>query len=269
VAELILLEMANTNRCTFCSGFSYLAIIIILPERFQIVNGDDALMGGVHLLPMLGACAFGSFLAGLISSKRNNTSITLIAASCLQLVGIGLLSTLSDTTTEIQAQYGYQAIIGLGVGLSFAGATMLTLVQSRQEDLAVAQGTIAQARVLGGAVGIAVCSVIFNTQVTNRLAGVLDLADMRALQQSPIISAWLSPEQQELVREVYASAFTDDIKVMICVAAISLASSFVTYELDPPPMPSAPQPKQEVAAVRTSHATQSETELESMGSSRY
>lgn len=140
-------------------------MIIILPERFQIVNGDDSLMAGIHLLPQLGACAFGSFLAGAISSKRNNTSITLIISSCLQLIGLGLLSTLSSVSTAIEAQYGYQTIFGLGIGLSFASATILTSVRANQTDLAVAQGAIAQARVLGGAIGIAICSeyLLFST----------------------------------------------------------------------------------------------------------
>jgi cyanate permease len=115
-------------------------------------------MAGLHLLPQLGACAFGSFLAGAISSKKNNTSITLIVASCLQLIGLGLMSTLSHVDTAIEAQYGYQTIFGLGIGLSFASVTILTSVRSHIDDLAVAQGSIAQARVFGGAVGIAVCS---------------------------------------------------------------------------------------------------------------
>lgn len=115
-------------------------------------------MAGIHLLPQLGACAFGSFLAGAISSKRNNTSITLIIASGLQLIGVGLLSTLSEVLTAIEPQYGYQTLFGLGVGLSFASVTILTSVCSHPHDLAVAQGAIAQARVFGGAIGIAVCS---------------------------------------------------------------------------------------------------------------
>lgn len=115
-------------------------------------------MAGIHLLPQLGACAFGSFLAGAISKKRNNTAFTLIAASCLQLIGLGLLSTLAEVNTAIEAQYGYQTIFGLGIGLSFASVTILTSVRAHREDLAVAQGALAQARVLGGAIGIAICS---------------------------------------------------------------------------------------------------------------
>lgn len=232
-------RLANEDRCTLFTGFSYLAIIIILPERFQIVNKDNALMAGIHLLPMLGACAFGSFMAGAASAKRNNTAITLIVASCFQLVGVGLLTTLADVTTNIQPQYGYQTIFGLGVGLSFGAATILTSVQSQPADLAVAQGAIAQARVLGGAIGIAVCSIIFNSEVDAQLKGHVTADVMATLRQNPTINDMLQPDEQDMIREVYAGAFTANIRIMICMSAVALVASLFTFEIRPPPMPSA------------------------------
>ncbi|KAH6656538.1 drug resistance transporter [Truncatella angustata] len=244
--------------CSFFSGFAYLAIIIILPERFQIVNGDDSLMAGIHLLPQLGACAFGSFLAGAISSKRNNTAITLILASSLQLIGVGLLSTLSNVLTAIEAQYGYQTIFGLGVGLSFASATILISVRSHPEDLAVAQGAIAQARVFGGAIGIAVCMIIVNTQIQSDLTETIPPEDLRALQHNPLVVQYFTIENQQKVKTSYATAFTDDIKVMICISAAGLIASLFAFELDPPPMPSHTMAKDTLGA----RLDQSETELD-------
>ena len=52
-------------------------------------------MAGVRLLPMLAACALGSFVAGALSKNSNITSLTLILGSALQLAGIGLLSSIS------------------------------------------------------------------------------------------------------------------------------------------------------------------------------
>ncbi|KAH8662214.1 major facilitator superfamily domain-containing protein [Xylariales sp. PMI_506] len=260
------LQLAN-NRvylaalvCTLFSGYAYLATIIILPERFQIVNGDDSLMAGVHLLPMLGGCAFGSFLAGALSAKRNNTSITLILASALQLTGIGLLSTLSDILDAIQAQYGYQAIFGLGIGLSFGAATILSSVQSHPGDLAVAQGAMAQARVLGGAVGIAVCTIILNMEIQNDLYGKMPAEDLEALHRSPSISSYFPPDIQTSIRKSYATAFTNDIKVMICVCAASFVASVLTFEACPPSMPTHNERKKPLILPQG----RSETELEDL-----
>lgn len=244
------------------TGFIYLSIIIILPERFQIINEQNSLMAGVHLLPMLGACAFGSFLAGAVSSKQNKTSVTLIAAACLQLIGVGLLSTFSEVGSAVQPQYGYQAIFGLGVGLTFAAATMLTSVHVSHEDLAVAQGAIAQARVFGGAVGIAVCSIVFNQGVKDKLSNQVDEAYLQYLRQSPVLSAKFPQEIQGKVREVYAAAFADNMKIFVFIAAAGVMAGVYTYQRHPPPMPRARQANKE--ASETPRGALSETELEDM-----
>ncbi|KAK8000160.1 major facilitator superfamily domain-containing protein [Apiospora arundinis] len=251
---------------TMLTGYIYLSIIIILPERFQIINEQNSLMAGVHLLPMLGACAFGSFLAGAVSSKQNKTSVTLIAAACLQFLGVGLLSTFSDIDSSVQAQYGYQAIFGLGVGLTFAAATMLTSVHVSHDDLAVAQGAIAQARVFGGAIGIAVCSIVFNHKVKDKLSGHMDPADLQRLQQSPVISANLPLKIQEMIRNVYAAAFVNDINIFICIAAAGLVVSLFTYERQPPPMPRPIQADKD--SSETPRGALSETELEDLSHHR-
>ncbi|KAF3064877.1 Multidrug resistance protein 3 [Daldinia childiae] len=234
---------ASCVICTFCTGFIYLSVLVILPERFQIVSGESALYSGIHLLPLLGATSFGAFLAGIISRKRNNTSWTLMLAQVFQLVGISFMSTLKDATTETKAQYGFQVILGLGFGLSLGAGTIMASVQSQSQDLAVAQGAIAQARVFGGAIGIAVCSIMFNRKVTVELSGKMDAEDLAALHHSPTIAPWLPDEIKLLVRSVYASAFTSDINIMIGIAAVGVIASAVTYERRPPAMSTISQTK--------------------------
>lgn len=135
------------------TGFPYFVAVINLPQRFQVVNGDSPIMAGVHLLPLLCGMGFGetpkamasihlakcvtkgSFLGGAASSKKNLTSPTLIFASCLILLGCGLLSTLGGGREFYTPTYGYQLILGLGVGLTFSGGTLLTNLACKSEDL--------------------------------------------------------------------------------------------------------------------------------------
>ncbi|KAI0096684.1 MFS general substrate transporter [Hypoxylon sp. NC0597] len=247
---------ASCVICTFCTGYIYLSILVILPERFQIVNGENALYSGVHLLPMLGATSFGAFVAGAVSRKRNNTSWTLMLAHIFQLLGISLMSMLKDATTETKAQYGFQVLLGLGFGLALGASTITASVQSQSQDLAVAQGAIAQARVFGGSIGIAVCSIIFNKKVTTELGSRMDADDLAALHHSPTIAPWLPDNIKLLIRSVYASAFTGDINVMIGIAALGVVASVFTYERRPPAMSAIPQTK-EVLGIDG----QSDTEL--------
>lgn len=219
------------------TGFPYVALTIVIPERLQIVNGESVLLAGVHLLPLLGACATGSFLGGAISSKRNNTSFTLVLASCLQLLGVGLMVLVSSETTPPPSQYGFESIFGLGVGLSFSSATIMTnILASEGEDLASAQGAVAQARVLGGCIGLSVCTVIFNSHVNKYLDEHLTRSQLDSLHRTPLSGLQLPLDLRNLVKSVYSGAFAQEIKVMVMVCAGMVFVSLFTLERHPAPL---------------------------------
>jgi hypothetical protein len=92
-------------------------------------------MAGVYLLPLLGSSAIGSFLGGAISKKRNLTSYTLIVSCVIQLIGLGLLSTLPNSSEILPRQHVFLVILGLGFGLALACATIMTTVQAKVGDL--------------------------------------------------------------------------------------------------------------------------------------
>lgn len=253
----------------FLSGYSYLAIIITLPERFQIVNGDDALTAGVHLLPMLGATSLGSILGGALSKKKNNTSRTLVAAACFQIIGLGLLTTFDAPSSPVAPQFAYQSIFGLGVGLTFSSATILTKIQAAGRDHAVAQGVMAQVRVLGGAVGLVICNVIFNIHL-GYIEHEFNAEQLGALHRSPLALTQHGGPEAQLVKDVFANSFQSMVWVMFWVAVASFAASLCTWEMNPTPLN---ELDQAAGAGRGPHHKQigsrggSDTELEDMPSS--
>lgn len=219
----------------FLSGYCYLALVITLPERFQIVNGDSALMAGVHLLPMLGATAMGSIIAGAFSKKKNNTSRTLVVAACFQVIGLGLLTTFDHPASPVVPQFGYQTVFGLGVGLTFSSATILTKIQASGKDHAVAQGVMAQVRVLGGAVGLVICNVIFNIHVET-LEGQLSTPDLEALHRSPLALIDQGRAEEQEVKDVFSASFQNMVWVMFWVAVAGFVASLGTWEMNPTPL---------------------------------
>lgn len=219
----------------FLSGFSYLAVIITLPERFQIVNGDTSLAAGLHLLPMLGATALGSVIGGVVSKKNNYTSQALIIAAGLQVVGLGLLTTFDASSSPMDAQFAYQGVFGLGVGLTFSSATILTKIHAAGKDHAVAQGTMAQVRVLGGALGLVVCTIIFNIYV-DRLEGILSVHDMDALHRSPLAAIDMDPANKVEIQDMFSSSFNNMVWVMLYVSIAGFVTSLFTWENNPTPL---------------------------------
>ncbi|KAF4980356.1 hypothetical protein FZEAL_3617 [Fusarium zealandicum] len=251
---------------TMFTGFPYIALSIVIPERFQIVNREGVLMAGLHILPLLGACAIGSFLGGAISSRKNNTSFTLLGASCLQLLGVGLMSTLTEPDAMVKAQYAFQAIFGLGVGLSFSAATIMTsILAAERSELASAQGAVAQARVLGGCIGLSICTVIFNAHVNQHLQTHLTPTQLDSLHRSPLTSLHLPVDLQDLIKQVYADAFSEEIRVMMLVCAVMVVVSIFTLERCPAPLERLTAfPKDELSCRRGSDSATEMTDITSV-----
>lgn len=194
-------------------------------------------MAGVHILPLLGACAVGSFLGGAISSKKNYTSITLLIASGLQLLGVGLMTVVSDASYSPQSNYAFQGLFGLGVGLSLSAATIMTnIIAACNCGRAAAQGAIAQARVLGGCIGLAVCTVTFNNHVNEYLTEHLAPQQLEDLHRTPLSGLKLEMSLRELIKDVYSGAFQQEITIMMIVCAVMVFISLFTLERHPTPL---------------------------------
>ena len=251
------------------TGFPYFVAIINLPQRFQVVNGDSPIMAGVHLLPLLCSMAFGktlsaamlflwpnitlgSFLGGAASSKKNFTSPSLVLATCLILLGCGLLSTLGGDREFYTPTYGYQFILGLGVGLTFSSGTLLTNLACNPEDvgksfvfasyertpainlhIAAAQGALSQGRIFEGSIGLSTATIVLNNKLSNGLAGVLDPARIKSLEQSLNTISTLSPANQGFVAQIYTDAFNEQMRICTYLSAAALLAAVTTYQRNP------------------------------------
>lgn len=248
------------------TGFVYIALVIKIPERLQITYLDNALGAGVHLLPMLGACAFGSFLGGLISKTKNLTSETLIVGCVLQTLGIGLVYGFTQAHTPLRLILGCTAIYGFGVGLCFAASTMIAAIESRQGDLAAAQGAVAQARVFGGALGLAICTVVFNERLQRGLGpgsgSGMSERELEMIHRSPMSVLSLPQDVRDEVGGVYLTAFREQMLIMTAVAAASVVVSLASWRVEAAPVTDAMAYHKEFAA------RSNDTELESTSSVR-
>jgi hypothetical protein len=185
---------------------------------------------------MLGACAFGSFLGGALSKQANLTSQTVIAGSLFQVVGLALALGFSNHL-GLPLLLGFTAIYGLGVGLSFAACTMIAAIEAQSDDLAAAQGAVAQARVFGGALGLAVCTIVFNEKLRLSLGpgsgSGLGEQELSQIHRS-LMAVLALPDGLRLeVIGVYVDAFRDQMLVMVVVAIAALVLSVGTYKSRP------------------------------------
>ncbi|KIN05353.1 hypothetical protein OIDMADRAFT_39623 [Oidiodendron maius Zn] len=228
-----ILTYSSFYRMCFLTGGPFFVATINLPIRFQIVNGDTPTMAGVRLLPMLAAAAFGGAIGGAISSKKNLTSYQLIGAACFMLVGSGLLSTVSNGPGISPALYGYQVLLGLGIGITLSSYTLLVALSNSYRNVASAQGAIVQTRVLGGSVGLAIASMLLNRDIAKELPGFLTPLQISDLQQSLYTLSNLDQLQKEKVAAVFASSFRTQMRVSAYFSAAAVVVGLFTWQRHP------------------------------------
>ncbi|CAN9316350.1 unnamed protein product, partial [Alternaria alternata] len=217
---------------TMLTGFPYFFIIYSLPTRFQVVNGKNAIVSGIALLPMLGASAIGTTIAGAASSKRNNTFPINVIGAALMLVGAASLSTLDNTVVPQARAYGLQVFLGFGFGLTVSNSTLLATIEAEQRDTAVAQGIMAQVRVLGGSIGIAASTAILGVKQRRQLLDpmVVSVAQLGSLADS---MRTLSPDAALAVRQAYTDAFNETLVVCSIVSGVALLASLAAWRKQP------------------------------------
>ncbi|KAL1893194.1 hypothetical protein Sste5346_006626 [Sporothrix stenoceras] len=212
---------ASATLTTLFLGFPFFAVIFTFPLRLQIVNGKSGLMAGVMLLPLLAGVSFGSALTGFLNLKHNRLFETLVVAGGLMIIGCALETTLSDSATLEAKALGFLPFIGLGLGLGASATTILAATEAPPGDHAASQGIIAQARVLGGSIGIAASSAILARQEMAKLGTVITTdvpADLTGDSPAAI-----------LVRQVFTQAFTENMRICAIVSAAAMVIACGTY----------------------------------------
>ncbi|KAI0450863.1 major facilitator superfamily transporter [Xylaria acuta] len=208
---------------TMFLGFPYILIIYAFPLRCQVVNGKDALIAGVMLLPMLGSSAIGSAVSGRINGKEDRSCETLVIATGFVTLGCGLLTTVSGSVSLEAKALGFLVFVGLGFGLSVSTTTILAALQSSIRDHAPAQGIVAQVRVFGGSLGIAASSAILGVSLQAAQVGGAPIASVEGG------GADLAPSDLAAIRSAYADAFREDMRVCAIIAGIALLWALGTY----------------------------------------
>jgi hypothetical protein len=204
----------------------------------------------------------------MLLGTKNRTFPILVIASCLMVIGTSCLSTLS-ITIDIEAKaYGFQIFMGLGFGLTVAtssivssklimillwllpqlagiecelrdhGSFTLKFIHVAWENInitpAVAQGIVAQARVLGGSIGIAASTAILGVMEYDQLPGVVSESQLASLQTS---EQELSPAQLHAIRQAYSDAFNEVMRVCAIVAGICVLLTIGTFQRNPLDIP--------------------------------
>lgn len=108
--------MVNCSYIFFFAG-SFFTLLYYLPIYFQSVDNVSASQSGINNIPLVLGISIFTISSGSLISRFGAYVPILLAGSLLSTVGAGLIFTL-DIGTSSAHWIGYQAIAGIGIGLS-------------------------------------------------------------------------------------------------------------------------------------------------------
>jgi hypothetical protein len=110
---------------------------------------------------------------------------------------------------------------------------------------AVAQGTVAQSRILGGAIAIAVSTIIMNNHIKAALEGIVSSEALQSLYISPFTILQYGLPAEIAFRGSYIKAFSEDMRIALYVSIAAFACSICAWHSNPPTV----QERSELLAV--------------------
>lgn len=97
-------------------------------------------------------------------------------------------------------------------------------------DAAVAQGIVAQARILGGSIGIAASAAILGVAQRRELGGTVSESQLASLQSA---GPTLQPAQLQAIRRAHSNAFNESLRVCAIIAGACVLITLGTFQRHP------------------------------------
>ncbi|KKK24448.1 hypothetical protein ARAM_006068 [Aspergillus rambellii] len=208
----------------FLAGFAFYTAIIILPQRFQAVNGLSAARAGVLLLAMTLCLPLFSLIAGFVLGKRPQwTMFVLGLGNIFILAATACLSCLSIDPSVSDAQYGFQVIMGAGLGITSTAQYFALKIIFHPRDTAAATGSMNMLRALGGCVGLAINTAMLSARLSAELPSSLTAEEVmqdRTSWDQP--GSGLSTTDQDFIRRIYGRGYNSGFAVMIAFAGANV-----------------------------------------------
>lgn len=205
----------------FLLGMPFYVIFVQLPQRFQTVNFTTAERAGILLLPCTLVTPVGAMAAGLVA-KKVATEYVLILSAAIVCVGIGLMGSVPTSSHLWPGIYGYEVIVGLGLGLASPPYFMLLATSIAEREISVGTGALNMMRTLGGCVAVAICTAVHREYTTDRLKEFLAPSQIAAVQTSSAALAQMPERLKNEVAGIFGASYNRQFLIMLAFTSLNL-----------------------------------------------
>jgi hypothetical protein len=121
---------------SFLTGMVSTTCIVTIPLRYQAAAGVSALQAGIRLIPMSLTVQIGAMLVAVLTKKRRMPPIYLLfVGATLQMIGCIFLSRGSPDHPNWNGLYGFEAMTGIGVGITIGVVTLIIPYATEKRDI--------------------------------------------------------------------------------------------------------------------------------------
>ena len=154
----------------FLTGIGMFGVFLFLTYFMRVNLGLVTLRTGTAFLPMIGALMFSA--AGLAARLQTRVTPKILVSSGMLLaaLGMGLLTSLSVTSTYASGVLPSLIIIGLGLGLVFGPGMNNATSNVDAADAGVASATVNAVQQIGGSIGTAFLSTMAASSAASYVA---------------------------------------------------------------------------------------------------
>ena len=233
------------SALVFTVGLGIIGALSSFPFYAQNVLGLSPTAAGYMTLPMM--------LGGILASMANGFTLTklryrnvFIVSFILPVISFVLLMQIGVQTSLMYIIVSF-FILGLGIGVLFAGDNLIVQESVNKEDSGVALSTVQVFQSLGATVGFSFFGSMLATSIAGGLRGVQGLpADVSANIANGGIPSGLGADMLLSIRTVFADAFQHMYVIGLVIAIVTFVICwFMKNEI-------LSQKQQEVAAEQAS-----------------
>ncbi|KAG0050028.1 hypothetical protein BGZ83_005191 [Gryganskiella cystojenkinii] len=218
----------------FLTGMGFLGVIFYSPIYFQVVKGASATASGLHLLPMVLGLVLASIASGAVISKVKDYRVFIWTGTILMSVGIGLCMLLSAQSNMGQ-QIGFLLIVGAGIGLILQTCMLAAQAAVEKDEMAIVTALCGFFNSIGGGIGIAMCSALFNNHLAANFAklppSALAVIAEYGISESITAVQLLPLDVKVLVIEAYVNTFQFIFKCLTPIACCAFLLSLFIRKL--------------------------------------
>ncbi|MFA1539340.1 MFS transporter [Actinomadura monticuli] len=170
--DLELFRIPNFRRGNLASSLinvGELGLLFVLPLFLLGVHGTNPLEISVAILPLAAGAFLSGGFAGRLANRRGAHRVVQIGM-VLEVAAVVALGLTVSATTGGLGLAPWMLLYGLGLGLTSAQLTNVSLADVPPEQSGQASGTQSTARQVGAALGIAAIGTVFATSLGHAMA---------------------------------------------------------------------------------------------------